>query len=373
MLSRIAVQLALVLALLVAQTSARADVLHLTIRGDLDSTQLAADAVAALKAHQSASAIVIQLDGNRWRPDVVHAIAGGIIESRSPVGVLLMDRRDRRVGLGPLMLGMIAQAAVIDRQTAASSTEDEMLPARGSEDELARVDRELGGWLWVGLDRSGLAPALGEAIAYRDTALDATLDEQGQWTLVPAPGPGRGSEAQAGQEPFLLVNADRSAGVQADASLLRSLNLVASLGRHPRDVLQALGVPPDRLVRVEVTSGLADAADQINRAVADTDAAIRRARALIDDHYDLTRGVELSESVIARSRSSVLAEVSRARNRLARAETLLEQHPELLDRPAPVGTPVARTPQQNTRDWRSLFLDRRDDFERLESLAHRLD
>ena len=353
------------IALVASCGCAPAQVLHLAIRGDLDSSKLAADTVETLREHQTVSAIVLEIDANRWRPDVVHAIARSIVDSRPPIGVLLIDPRDGRVGLGPFMLALVSDAALLDPRTRVESQADEMLPPVGGPEDLERVDRELGGWLWVALDRAGLPPAMGEAMAYRDSSLDATLDASGRWTLAPA------SPDDPAAQPFLIV-ADKAAGVQASADLLRSLGL-ASSGRRPRDVLDALEVTPGRTTRIELRSELREARSRVEQLVGRVDAHRLRAQTMLDEHWDRTRNAELPEGVIREARARVLDEITIARRLLAEAEALFAEHPELVASPAPVGTPVARDQRQNTRDWRGLFLERRDDLDRLESHALRLD
>lgn len=360
-----AIRLHAAIALCICTATATAQVFHLAIRGDLDSSKLARDAAAIVRENQSAAAIVLEIDANGWRPDVVHALAREIVDSRAPIGVLLLDRRDGRIGLGALMLALVSDAAVIDPRTKLESTPQEMLAAVGTAEQLERVNRELGGWLWVALDRAGLPPAYGEAMAYRDSSLDATLDGSGRWTLAPA------SPDDPAAKPFLVV-ADGAAGASADAELLRTLGL-AQVGRQPRDVLDALEVRPTRTSRVEVRSELASARARVEKLVAGVDAARRDAQVLLDQHWDATRNVELPKGRIAEARARVLERIALGRRQLAEAEALFAEHPELVLAAAPVGTPVARDERQNIRDWRGLFLERRDDLDRLESHADRLD
>lgn len=348
------------------QLDSRSEVLHITITGDLDSTRLALDFAQAITDRKPATdALMLELDGDRWRRDVVWMIAQSIRESGLESAVYLGDRTGKRVGMGQLVLGLIADSCSIAPNTTITLTPGDDLESLAPETtDWERVDRELAGLLWVAMRDRGLPGALGEALIKPTTSVWIVRSSAGVPTEVFFEPPATGRADR-----LIDARPDGSASARIDAVLARELGLVGSISKTVRTELTRLGLARARVEHITLTSGLTKARAQARTLLDRTDALTRQADARLTrlEHPIDRRVVPIS--VRAQQGYLALDEIDAARATLARTEAFFDEMPELLAMDAPAGTRVGRTPAGNRSDWRYAFTSRTRTLDRLADRA----
>lgn len=341
-------------------------VLHVLVDGDLDSTRLAREISGAIAtAHAEHDLVLLELGANRWRRDVLWRLALAIQDAQTPVHTLLRDDRDGRVGLGAVILGALCEQVTITESTRlACESEDDLHELTPPEVDRERVDRELGGMLWVAMVRRGLPGEVSEALLSGRTALWLTATPDGLPTLaVEPPGP----RAQK----VLDATPERAVVGEVAPSDLLALGLVDGEAATARLHLRRVGLPRARLSARRVQSRLDDARWSVESLLAQADAHIHDVRARFDALRYPPDDRVVPAAAWREGGRAALAELEGARAALRRAEELFDQHAELLQTEAPEGTRVGRDDRQNARDWRRAFLDRLRDIEYLEQQARR--
>ncbi len=341
---------------------ARADqFLVIRIVGDLDSAKLASEVGDAISAAGRVDGLVIETGANAWRRDVVWHIAEGIRQSGLPSVVFLRDREDGRFGTGALMLGVLADVCMLGADTAfLTEVDDEHAGLMPEAVDVERVDRELGGLLWVAFKRRGQEPSLSEALLGARTSLWVAPDPvSGLPTLV-------SESVSAEARRVIEARPDGSVRGGLSSSDLLGLGLADLEARDLRRGLSELGHQRVVLRTIEIRNEVSDARAQVlallqevDERIADQERALDRVARPADDRV-IPQGAYRTAALRARPH---LAEIARL---IRRSERLFDAHPELLATPAPEGTPVGRTRERNVSDWRRVFLARRQALARLE-------
>ncbi len=331
------------------------------IVGDLDSARLASQISDAISAAGRVDGIVIQTGANAWRRDVVWQIADALRQSGVFTIAYLRDTDDGRFGTGALMLGVLADVCVLGAETAyASSVDDERAGLMPETVDVERVDRELGGLLWVAFKRRGQDPSLSEAFLSGRASLWIAPDPvSGLPTLM---GEAHGADARRVVE----ARPDGTVRGGLDAPDLLGLGLADLESGDLRRALFDLGYRRVVFRTVEVRNEVSQARAQVLSMLAQVDELLADQERMLDavarPADDRVVPVGAYREAARRARPH-LAEIARV---IHRSERLFEAHPELLATPAPEGTPVGRTRERNVSDWRRVFLIRRQALQRLE-------
>lgn len=355
-------------------------VLHLHVRGDLDSMKLArefAERVAAA-SEEGVEVLLLELSGDRWRADTVHAMARalrpgsagapGTRRAGLRILALLNDEADRRVGFGQAALALLAdQCAVSPRTRVVFESSTDLRDAAPPETDWEMVDRELQGALYLSA-RDRQADVLLAALLPRPTgplwavpgsAADApwrlktsAVDDARRVLLVPASEP------------------DRPARVELDAAMLRRLGIVNLEGADVGQMLAAAGLRARPILRADLVSGLSQARGKIEQVIRQLDECL----SLVD--ADLGRAAKLrGQDATKRKREAgegALRLVMEAERRLLDAEGVMTDYPELLAGLPPGRTPVGQEAEKHPMLWRWLFQDRRDEITSLRAQAEAL-
>lgn len=339
----------------------RGKVWHITLRGDLDCRALADEAERALQAANDAGAglILLELDGDRARDDLVRDLGRALLASDAPVCVWLNDPRGRRVGRGQLLLGLLADRCAIAPRTAIIHESDGDLADLAPEGtDREQVRRELSGAIYTQLRERTGDPDPAAALVSLDSPLWIVRD-----------GPTARLTPAAPQEPATarLVFEAPATPLRLTADDLVALGWAA--GPHPSAaaVLSASGRAGASRTERTLRSGLADARDRLERALAHADERAAAIDAVLDLRPRDSRVLTDRDHHDAGSRAREMIDAARAL--LRDAEDLCAAYPELTALPAPGATTVAASARANATRWRSAFQTRRDRLDTLERRA----
>lgn len=363
------------------ERAAAAKLIHLRIRGDLDCMKLARDVARELARvrPEGPSFIVVEMDGDRWRADVVWTIAQEIRATGAPAAALLNDPRGKRVGTGQFILGLLAS---VPRSSAGSASDP--LPCRlflapktivgldpgedlrrtAAEDtDWEAVDRELQGAAWLALKARGVDTELAATCLRPSDSVWAVADEETGRRRLTIKRP----ETDAGAVQVVeLTAALPSPRVAIDGTLAVELG-VASTARTVGEVLTLCGVEAHGRTTIEVSSGLASAERDVRRLVESVERAVERARQTLRNVPSSYRyEYELRKRRAGREAGALLEEAAAA---LVRAEGIIEEYPELLRTNPPTRTSVGQDPGRFRREWRDLFQRQRDEISELAAKA----
>lgn len=302
---------------------------HLKVSGDLDCDRLARDFAAEMARASDANAglILIELDGDRSRPDVVRAMARVVQESPVRVAAYLTDPRDKSVGVGQAMVGLFASECLV-----APDVRLRHAPA----DDLRGLAPEDTAWEPIEQD---LADALRTMIEPR--GLDAQLAELlvrptiGAW-WARSPEPAHIENAPApGATPFVFMGPRGLERIEIDAELAVALGLAGGPSPSLARALPGLGVVTGASrQRSEVASGLGAAEKRLVRAIDEVRIAVERVEESLRVSYTkLDRRPQAHD--YRRAGEDALRHIADTERSLAAALKLTEEYPELLrDRPA---------------------------------------
>jgi hypothetical protein len=348
---------AMVCAILPSQLAAQSDrpsrpgrAWRVSLAGDLDAMALATrlDEVLAQAHQRNASLVLLELAGNRWRPDVVWAMAQVIEQSDTPVVALLQDTRDHRVGAGQLMLATLCESSWIDPDTQILSTQDDDLSLYApSTTDWERVERELAGAIWVRLyERDGPVLLARPLVDQRDAVWielegkptadaqtdddkpDANLDEAAPvpaQPLIITRGPQHSDNAQ----PIVTVSENGSFTIAITPGRAIRLGLVLGIERRPAVVLRQAGARPVSPHKVTLESGLDKAHERAWVLLEQLDAVLD----------DLERLPGSDRSTDQRDRRDIDAQLRQGMQHFQEGRSQLGQllaiYPEILAMPAP--------------------------------------
>lgn len=355
-------------------------VLHLHVRGDLDSLRLArefAETLAAARA-EGVEVVLLEISGDRWRADVVHAMSKALREAPSPgspphansrrVLALLDDEVDRRVGFGQAALAMLADACTLTPRTNIMfEASDDLRSTASPETDWERVDRELQGMIYLAAkDRQ--ADVLLAALLPRPSGplwAAPAADPALPWRLTT----NRPEHASA----TLLVPAEvegRLARIQVNGTLAVHLGITTCQAKDVGQLLASQDLRARPILRRELVSGLNDARTRLNRLVQQLDDGLRAVS------IDLAQAGKLRGQDAPRQKREAGDRsgraITEAERRLLDAEAVMTDYPELLADLPPGRTPIGQDPEKHPMLWRWRFQDLRNEIDTLRATAEAL-
>lgn len=355
----------------------RGKVVHLQIKGDLDSMKLVREFSAELaSADQSGIALLlIELDGNRWRADVVWGLVQAARAVGAPTAAWLADPKDNRVGTGQALVAVLASTAGAECWLAPKTAivldpGDDLRAQAPEETDWERVDRELSGAAWTALKARNA-----------DTELAATLLTPGAagpvWVVVPTDDTpprltGERPVGDAARQARRLVSvmpgasgaaAADSAHVEIPADLALRLPIAAGTARGPGEILTRHGSAAQPRVSRSIQSGLGAARRQVEQDATKIDRALESADQRL---RDLPRPSDPDYTIRKRrAGNDTLPLLNDAQVALEQCERIIAEYPELLKATAPGRTPVGEDPKLAKMSWRLSFQARRDTLVKL--------
>lgn len=360
------------------QQPAARKVLQLHLRGDLDSMKLARDFADRLAAaiDDGTEVLLLELSGDRWRADAVHAIAKSMRPSsgassgrRSGIRVLawLHDDADRRIGFGQAALALLAdECAISPRTRLVFESATDLRYSAPPDTDWETVDRELSGLLYLAAKDRAADTMLAAALPRPAGPLWAVPRTAGTpWAITSNPGDD--------SRKLLIIPAsegDRPPRIEWDAAMMRRLGIATTEAGDAGQLLAAAGLRARPMVRAEISSGLGEARGKIEQLIRRLD------ECLVLVGNDLSNAAKLrGQDATRRKREAgeaALKLINEAERRLLEAETVMTDYPDLLAGLPPGRTPVGQDPTKHAVLWRFLFQDRRDDIAALRARAEGL-
>lgn len=349
-------------------------VYHLRLEGDLDCTALVAAFRERLEdaASKKCGKIILELSGDRWRPDVVRDLAFALRESHLSTIAVLNDPQDHRVGAGALAIGLLAQELFIERTATVLATPDHIAGELAPESaDVEKATRELSGALHVALAPRGLeslawmtVDPTREAIAKPLYVKPANATTPAQLTNSP-PSP---TNQARGKPPAPVVkppaaSSDRGVTVELSAADLESLGLATPV-RGLANVAAGAGT---RLAPVTLRVSLEDARTKATDLLAAADRSLASAEKTLK--LDWPRDPTVALTTYQKAATSASRDLDSVATTLASFESLLSEFPELTRTPAPGQTSVAGKPSAYAARWKREAQSRADDLTKLREKA----
>lgn len=270
--------------------------------------------------------LVLELDADRTRPDVLVALADAIRDSEIPTIGFLIDERDRRVSPPALALALaVGDRVAIDPHTAVrferGDWRDDVLP-----DGLVAADAV-----------EELRMAVQRALADRE--IDPTLANA--W----------------------LPAIDALAGVPLDVDALAGVGIEAVIASSVAQVARGVGYRGAVGRPETIESALEPARAEVHRLLTFADDAIEQTRRGLDLRNQRPDDREVTVHDHRRAGSEGLDRLALATQGVDRAEEVLRDYPELLLAAPPGRTDVGTTRQSLRSAWRYRLDDLRRDIE----------
>lgn len=338
---------------------------HALIRfhGDLDAQRTADELTGALLSlsERGPRLILLELSGDRTRPDLLHRVVKAVHESETPIAVWLADTADRRIGPGMLGLALAADHAAIHPKTAIE---------REKTDSLTSLNPEIDDWSLVSLDLRGCARDLAESGSHDELLCESVLaPRRSLWITRDE----NGRPALTADEPpdsAPLVDRTREGwSYKLDAEGASDLYRLA-VHRSPRTFLTALGVRARPLETIEIQSGLAGAHERCLLLVGQLRVAIGLARAALEVRAGVPSRTTIPSRTYHLAADKAEKLISESRDAIREVASLSSAYPELLHMQPP---PDADTPTElggPTRDpidaWRDAIRDAERELTRLD-------
>lgn len=349
-------------------------VYHLRLESDLDCSALigAFHERLADAAETKCGTIILELSGDRWRPDIARDIAFALRESGMRTLAVLTDARDHRVGAGALAIGLLADELLIERGTSVVATTDLIASELAPESaDLERATRELSGAL-----HGVLAPRGLESLAWMLVDPTHEVVEKPLY-IMPAGASSRAGLTDsppvqprpAGGKPATPVirppakSDDRGVSVELTADDLARLDLATPV-RGLANVAPGSGTRLSPVsVRASLTEALARAAEQFDAADRSLAAAEKSLK------LDWPRDPTVSRDTYQKAGGNAARELDSAAAALTLLESLLSEYPELTRTPAPGQTSVAGRPSAYAARWKREAQNRADHLAKLRDKA----
>lgn len=349
-------------------------VYHLRLEGDLDCSAL----VGAFRAHLEDAAakkcgmMILELSGDRWRPDVARDLAFALRDSGLRSLVVLSDPRDHHVGAGALAIGLLADQLSIERGTSILATPDHIAADLAPESaDLEKSTRELSGALHV-----ALAPRALESLAWmiadptRET-IEKPLYITTASAIAPASltrSPPAPPDQAGGKPPKPVIkppakSGDRGVSIELSAEDLGRLDLATPV-RGLASIAPGSGT---RLAPVSLNVSLIDARAKATDHLTAADRSLAAAAKLLK--LDWPRDPTVSRDAYQEAASSAARDLDSAAASLASLESLLAEFPELTRTPAPGQTSVAGKAAAYAARWKREAQSRADDLTKLRDRA----
>lgn len=338
----------------------------LRFRGDLSTGDALSRFVGALEALDGSAVtlIVVELDGDRARADLLAGAIDAVRGAESEVAVYLSDRGDRRVGPGQVALALAADRAAIDP---ACRVEREV------GDGLEELNPAIEDWAVLGLDLRARANEIAGVRGLAESAVESLVAPRTDvWLRRAGDGSAVLVEESIGAEDPVVKRTAEGWSFALDgrgAAAVYGLGMVRSARAHAR-LAGARGRAVDE---VEVVSDLEGAHGRCLAQVRQVRSGVELAEAALDV-YASRRG---GESILPRhyhqaaDRAGVL--VAGCRAAIAEVAALTERLPEILEMEPPEDarspTEIGGPARSRLSRWRGAV---RDAELRLSSLDERI-
>ncbi len=309
-----------------AKTTGRYTVLKAS--GDLDNDRFCQSIATELDAIKDSVLIIIELDGNRARPDLVARLGAKLKSNPTPVSILLKDAVDKKVGIGQLLLGFYAKSCFIDPATdIAAASNDDLKSLAPPSTSWEPIERDISGIAWTRLGERSADQALARALTapHEDWFVVPDLDKH-PWRLsqtLPAGG-------QSGAQPHQIIWAAASGldriTIKADTAV--GLALCANKVQNLTPVLADanLSIRSTRSNK-SVSNGLGDASASVSRILEDSKLAARKVVTTLTVKSNPNRPTPAEE--YRKASKAALTQIEKASLDLDRAEALLSDYPEI--------------------------------------------
>lgn len=349
-------------------------VYHLRLEGDLDCTALATAFREHLEdaASKKCGKIILELSGDRWRPDVVRDLAFALRESHLSTSVVLNDPLDHRVGAGALAIGLLAQELFIERTTNVFATPDHIAGELAPESaDLEKATRELSGALHVALAPRGLESLAWMTVDPTRESLEKPLYVTPASAATPARltnSPPSPTNQARGKPPAPVIkppaaSSDRGVTIELSAADLESLGLATPV-RGLANVAAGAGT---RLAPVTLRVSLEDARAKAADHLAAADRSLASAEKTLK--LDWPRDPTVGRDAYQKAATSASRDLDSVATTLALFESLLSEFPELTRTPALGQTSVAGKPSAYAARWKREAQSRADDHAKLREKA----
>lgn len=341
---------------------------HIVISGDLDSIKLVSDIAAAVaQARQDGSDLfLLELNGRRWRADLILAIARIFRSESSPSQcVVYLNPRDQSISSGHAALALIADAAFLTPGSHIRfDTPDDLWPLSTPDVDRDTVDRDLRA-LMSNILQDRKADPLALTLFPRPSCPLVLIDSDGLQKLSPVSTPGTKII------PITTASSNsQSLRFDLDTERALALGIISGTARSPADALTQLGVRAKRLSRIDCASTLPAARERLLADVEFINGTRRRAQGAIDAVYRLRTAESVSKQ--RRTGADQSAPLAAALKRIESLEALVQDYPELLRTPPPGTTHIAQNSESIATAWRTFFQSRRSDLESLHGKAQTL-
>lgn len=307
----------------------------LKVSGDLDNDYLCKAITTELESTKDCSLIVLELDGNRARPDLVAKLGAKLKGNPTPITVLLKDTTDKKVGVGQLLLGFYAKSCFIDPTTEiAAASGDDLKPLGPPSTSWDAIAREIEGAVWTRLGERNADRGLAHALtAPREDwfALPGT-DVHQPWRCSPA----TPAITQSNTPPRQVIWAT-STGVSRitiNPETAIGLAICSAKAQNTTPLLADanLSIRSTRTDRT-ITNGLSEAAASMTRIIEDAKLAARKISTTLTVKSTPTRPASPQE--YRKAAQAALDQIDKAQRDLDRADALLSDYPELERRQSP--------------------------------------
>lgn len=342
---------------------------HIGVSGNLDTMRVAREIESRIQQASKAQvdSIVIELSGNKWRPDVVHAIAGSLRAATVRTNIWLRRSKDGSVGVGQAVLGLIATECWIEPGTEiAGSSDGDCLDLSPKGTNHAKLIQELMRWAGERRDIRDFDPLLPRLLLGPPTALWAVGDQPtGRLRITPID---PASERQAPARAFALSRP--KPGAPADLSIssevAADLHLALGEATYMINLFEHRGLKPDSSLPLPI---VVDLNQILGNATKSLDALDRELESIETVLGAKPRDQRINTQNFYRDLGDkVLKRTSKAREQLDACEETLVDDPEIARTPPPGASRVG-APDTHATAWRRTFQKRRDLIARLEKRA----
>lgn len=341
--------------------------LHLTIEGDLETKRGAEQILRAIEnAGPEVDLILLELDVQQARTDLLHAIASAFMESSAHTAVHMRHARRRPLGSRAVLLALIADTASTDAELprVVGRGSDGLDALAEPDSDLQRLEAELSGWAAREI-RGGIG--LDETDAAR--LANAMLRPEGPLWLIP----GSRDHAPAlemrhrrdwpGARPLVSTAGVDGAELRIDGESLMALGIEFEVHRNGASLWAERGYEPRQVRRQTIRSELSRARSTFYNALANADESLDDAEEMLDEIAPSGDARQIDRRVRRREAGRVRNVLSRAQTHHRRAQSLADQHPELL-RELP---PTADKDDDPEEAWEEVFEDWAERLDELES------
>lgn len=359
---------------------------HVVVAGDLDSARVVAELEASLRraAEADAETLVLELAGNRWRPDVIHRIGEAIRSTPVRTAVWLRDPKRGSVGVGQALLGLIATECWIEpgtRVEAHASDDRRELAPRGTDHvKLLGELRRWAGERGAESDGPWMDPLVVTLLLEPPAPMWAVADDGEKALRITLTEPAnvggtRHSGARSPRPPYPLtreVRDDRGAKtyeaeIVAEAAV--GLGLAKGRASYLVNIFEARGVKLGTPVRETIKVDLERILKRAPEALAALDRELEAINSELRKRPRDDRVV--TDRFYRESGNAGLKRLREARERLDACERLLMEDPEI-ERTPPPGTSRMVSIDSYASEWRSELTARRARIEVLERRARGL-